>query len=107
MKDYSFITNAHPSYIDSMYEQYLKNPESVEESWAFFFRGFEYGQDSFARGSNRYTEVNPSCGGRIPIIWTSVLTTYTNSPLSQLRSDNNGAPPQGCYHEEGHIHVDP
>ena len=33
MKDFSFIYNAHPSYIESLYQQYLSNPESVEEGW--------------------------------------------------------------------------
>jgi 2-oxoglutarate dehydrogenase E1 component len=43
MTDYSFIANAHPSYIDSLYEQYVENPAAVEESWRLFFKGFDYG----------------------------------------------------------------
>ncbi len=46
MSDFSFIANAHPSFIDSMYEQYLKDPQQVEESWRAFFRGFDYAGDS-------------------------------------------------------------
>ena len=42
MTDYSFIANAHPSYIDSMYEKYRADPASVEESWRLFFRGFDF-----------------------------------------------------------------
>ncbi len=42
MSDFSFIANAHPSYIDSMYEKYLQDPAQVEESWRAFFRGFDY-----------------------------------------------------------------
>ena len=42
MTDYSFITNAHPSYIESLYRQYRQNPHAVEPSWASFFKGFEY-----------------------------------------------------------------
>lgn len=44
MSDYSFITNAHPSFIDSMYRQYQEAPESVEESWRTFFSGFDYAE---------------------------------------------------------------
>lgn len=43
MTDYSFIANAHPSYIDSLYEQYAQDPNAVEESWRLFFKGFDYG----------------------------------------------------------------
>ncbi|WP_425420617.1 2-oxoglutarate dehydrogenase E1 component [Phaeodactylibacter xiamenensis] len=42
MNDFSFIANAHPSYIDSMYQQYLQDPNQVEETWRAFFRGFDY-----------------------------------------------------------------
>ncbi len=42
MNDYSFIANAHPAYIDEMYEKYLQDPEQVEASWRHFFRGFDY-----------------------------------------------------------------
>lgn len=40
--DYSFITNAHPSYIESLYKEYEKDPNSVEEGWRTFFKGFQY-----------------------------------------------------------------
>ncbi len=43
MSDYSFIANAHPTYIDGLYRSYLDDPTSVEESWATFFKGFDYG----------------------------------------------------------------
>ncbi len=45
MADFSFITNAHPSYIDSMYQRYMENPEMVEQSWRTFFQGFEFAKE--------------------------------------------------------------
>ena len=48
MKDYSFLSNAHPSYIEAMYEQYLQQPDAVEESWRFFFKGFDYNRENGA-----------------------------------------------------------
>ncbi len=44
MKDISFIANADPAYIDALYEKYMANPNSVEEGWRTFFRGFEFAQ---------------------------------------------------------------
>lgn len=42
MKDYSYIFNAHPSFIDSMYAQYLADANSVDQGWRTFFEGFEF-----------------------------------------------------------------
>lgn len=41
MKDYSHIFNAHPSYIESIYLSYKKDPNSIEQDWRLFFDGFE------------------------------------------------------------------
>ncbi len=46
MSDYSYIFNAHPTYIDTMYQQYKSNPESVEDGWRTFFQGFEFAATS-------------------------------------------------------------
>ena len=42
MADYSYVFNAHPTFIDSMYQRYLHDPESVEDGWRSFFQGFEF-----------------------------------------------------------------
>jgi 2-oxoglutarate dehydrogenase E1 component len=42
MEDLSFVFNAHPNYIESMYQKYVQDPESVEESWRVFFKGFDF-----------------------------------------------------------------
>lgn len=42
MADFSFISNAHPSVIESLYKDYLKDPESVDKEWKSFFAGFDY-----------------------------------------------------------------
>jgi len=51
MTDYSFVFNAHPSYIESMYQQYRQNPETVEEGWRVFFRGFEFSMGNNGNGA--------------------------------------------------------
>ena len=52
MNDYSFIANAHPSFIESMYEQYQQDPSKVEESWRAFFKGFDFSKDGANGHSN-------------------------------------------------------
>lgn len=51
MNDYSFIANAHPSYIEEMYETYQQSPDKVDESWQAFFKGFD-----FAHSENGHAE---------------------------------------------------
>jgi len=46
MNDYSFIANAHPSFIEAMYERYLQDPRQVEESWRAFFKGFDFAESN-------------------------------------------------------------
>ena len=47
MKDFSFITHSHPAYIESLYKDFVVNPESVDPDLRKFFEGFDFavGQD--------------------------------------------------------------
>ena len=38
---------AHTSYFADLYEQYLRNPDSVEPSWRAFFQGYDFGSESY------------------------------------------------------------
>ena len=42
MDTYSFINHSDPDYIDSLYRQFLSDPESVEPGWRQFFQGFDF-----------------------------------------------------------------
>lgn len=57
MSDFSFLANAHPNYIEQLYETYQKNPENVDPSWHAFFKGFDY-----ASGSNGHSEGKVTAG---------------------------------------------
>lgn len=53
MDKYSYIANAHGSYIDELYKSYQSDPNSVDITWQKFFEGFEfslqkYGEDGVA-----------------------------------------------------------
>ena len=53
MSDYSYVFNAHPSFIESLYEKYQDNPESLEDGWRSFFQGFD-----FSQGKNGHSNGN-------------------------------------------------
>ena len=42
MKDFSYITNSDPAYIDNMYKDFVKNPDSVDPEFRKFFEGFDF-----------------------------------------------------------------
>lgn len=42
MKDFSYLMSSHPSYIESLYSEYVSNPESVDPEWKKFFEGFDF-----------------------------------------------------------------
>lgn len=46
MSDYSYVYNAHPQYIETMYKKYTESPTSVDSGWRLFFEGFEFALDS-------------------------------------------------------------
>ena len=42
MKDFSYITSSHPSYIENLYTDFKKDPESVDVDMRKFFEGFDF-----------------------------------------------------------------
>ncbi len=42
MKDFSYITNSHPAYIEGLYKDFVSNPESVDQDMRKFFEGFDF-----------------------------------------------------------------
>jgi len=42
MDQFSYIANGDVAALESLYQQYLQNPESVDVSWQYFFKGFEF-----------------------------------------------------------------
>mgnify|MGYP000166781395 CR=1 FL=1 len=51
MKDFSYITNSHPAYIESMYQEFVTNPEAVEPELKKFFEGFDFAMSQQVSGS--------------------------------------------------------
>ena len=42
MKDFQYITNAHPAYIENLYNDFLQEPASVDPDMRKFFEGFDF-----------------------------------------------------------------
>ncbi|SKB82922.1 2-oxoglutarate dehydrogenase E1 component [Daejeonella lutea] len=48
MDNLSYISNANSAYIDSLYQSYKEDPNSVDFGWQKFFEGFDFGRGSEA-----------------------------------------------------------
>ena len=44
------ILRANPEFVESMYRQYLADPDSVDPTWALFFAGFQYAGNGYREG---------------------------------------------------------
>lgn len=62
MNDFSYITSSHPAYIENLYTDFKKNPESVDVDLRKFFEGFDFAVSSqnghATTGSQQQTEVS-------------------------------------------------
>lgn len=47
MDKFSYLSNLDTATVDSLYKDYLSNPESVDLSWKKFFDGFEFAQTNY------------------------------------------------------------
>lgn len=48
MKDFSYITNSHPAYIERLYQEFVQNPSAIDPDMKKFFEGFDF---AIANGS--------------------------------------------------------
>jgi 2-oxoglutarate dehydrogenase E1 component len=52
MDKYSYLQNADIDTIDKLYQEYLIDPKSIDESWQKFFEGFEFAQKHYKASSS-------------------------------------------------------
>ncbi len=53
MKDFSYITNSHPSFIEGLYQQFLVDSNSIDPDLKKFFEGFDFAmQNGLVQNTN-------------------------------------------------------
>lgn len=74
MKDFSYITNSHPAYIERLYQEFIQNPESIDPDMKKFFEGFDF---AVANGSGAQANLNgASSGTDSGIDWMKEIKVY-------------------------------
>ncbi len=76
MKDFQYITSSHPAYIESLYQDYVKNPESIDADLRKFFDGFDFAVSNANGGSTLNTK--PAENGKLQsdIDWMKEIRAY-------------------------------
>lgn len=65
MADYTYISNADPSALEALYQQFKQDPASIDESWKKFFEGFEFAQQTFPMLPSDNGTAKPAAGGHV------------------------------------------
>ncbi len=50
MKDFSYVTGPDPVYIESLYNEFVNDPATVDPEWKKFFEGFDFAVSTTANG---------------------------------------------------------
>jgi len=81
MKDFSYITSSSPAFIENMYLEFVKDPNSVDPEMKKFFEGFD-----LAVGN-----------GSVATKAATVAKSTTAEPTESLTSDNGWRKELGAY----------
>lgn len=57
MDRFSFLNAAHSQFIEDLYQQYLKYPDSLEPSWKSFFQGFDFALEHYSDDDSQLVSV--------------------------------------------------
>ena len=79
MKDFSYITNSHPAYIEGLYQQFLQDPNLIDPDLKKFFDGFDFAlQNGVPLGTTSSSSSIPTTGATsgTSIDWSSEIKVY-------------------------------
>src|SRR5689334_7652521 len=80
MKDFSYITNSSPAFIENLYQDYVKNPQSVDPDLRKFFEGFDFAvSNGLGKTNGTATAEKKEVKGTIPaenVDWIQEIQAY-------------------------------
>ncbi|MHA4846347.1 2-oxoglutarate dehydrogenase E1 component [Flavitalea antarctica] len=91
MKDFSYITNSHPSFIEGLYQDYLNNPASVDPELKKFFEGFDFAMSQGGGGAVPGTAAAKSTGTNGSTNGSSNGSSAEASPVTAKTENGNAA----------------
>jgi 2-oxoglutarate dehydrogenase E1 component len=92
MDRYSYIANAHGSYVEELYKAYRQNPGAVDESWRKFFEGFEFAEQYNGNGTVAVATSVPEGVSPKEVAVSKLIFAYRSR--AHLRSKTNPVRPR-------------
>ena len=81
MKDFSYITNSSPAFIENLYRDFIQNPETVDPELRKFFEGFDFAVSHHAAANGQgKSPVTPDTTPR-----TSTAGATTSASIDWMR----------------------
>jgi 2-oxoglutarate dehydrogenase E1 component len=99
MEDFSYVTQSHPAYIESIYNDYLKNPEEIDPELKKFFEGFDFAISKNGGSLASYTDGQTSAASVSPMgghEGTAPIPATLRAELSVFELIR-------CYRKRGHL----
>ncbi|HRX92916.1 MAG TPA: 2-oxoglutarate dehydrogenase E1 component [Chitinophagaceae bacterium] len=76
MKDFSYITNSSPAFIENLYREFLKDPANVDPEMKKFFEGFDFAMGQMNVGSNGSLAASSETPVAVDADWFKELQVY-------------------------------
>ncbi|HET6999796.1 MAG TPA: 2-oxoglutarate dehydrogenase E1 component [Puia sp.] len=77
MKDLQYITNSSPSFIEGLYQDFVKDPQSVDPEFKKFFEGFDFAITQGKNGNGQATiSKEPAFRTTDGVDWKKELGAY-------------------------------
>ena len=73
MKDFTYITNSHPAFIEGLYQSFLKDPNAIDPDLKKFFEGFDF---AIQNGVVTSTTSEVNLGTDASVNWESEIKVY-------------------------------
>lgn len=105
MEDLSILSNAHPSYIDALYQDYLKDQNSIDPEWKKFFAGFDL---AYKYAENGAQQNGATTAGNIEVVSPKefkvlkLISGYRNK--GHLLANTNPLRPRRDRHADLELH---
>src|SRR5262245_6224542 len=79
MKDFQYITSQHPAFVENLYQDFVKDPASVDPEFRKFFEGFDFAISSgkpTANGNGAAVKEAPQTATVSESDWKRELAAY-------------------------------
>ncbi len=88
MKDFQYITSQHPQFIENLYQDFVKDPNSVDPEFKKFFEGFDFAvssRQSLAGSQQPAVSSQPATNGQHKVVESGNTATTTASGIDWMQ----------------------